>query len=229
MKRVIIILVATFALFTDYIHVNAHPNCETFSVNQLENDNSFIELMTTNPETIYEKYNNVIDIQEVPLEEEINGCVEAYEYDETGLIEELDCNVKLNRIAYQSNSNTEYSVSANTSTLYILTAEASSKTSEDSLTEDGVTLKGCIGWNDVLGIGNSFEYASGSRSGSISGEGYYQALRGTHTLCYGNFATSFYSTSQDADTSGTQFRLIVRSGTTSGSTVQLNFTTSIFD
>lgn len=183
MKRVIIILVATFALFTDYIHVNAHPNCETFSVNQLENDNSFIELMTTNPETIYEKYNNVIDIQEVPLEEEINGCVEAYEYDETGLIEELDCNVKLNRIVYQSNSNTEYSVSANTSTLYILTAEASSKTSEDSLTEDGVTLKGCIGWNDVLGIGNSFEYASGSRSGSISGEGYYQALRGTHTLC----------------------------------------------
>lgn len=83
--------------------------------------------MTTNPETIYEKYNNVIDIQEVPLEEEINGCVEAYEYDETGLIEELDCNVKLNRIVYQSNSNTEYSVSANTSTLYILTAEASSK------------------------------------------------------------------------------------------------------
>ena len=53
MKRVIIILVATFALFTDYIHVNAHPNCETFSVNQLENDNSFIELMTTNPETIF--------------------------------------------------------------------------------------------------------------------------------------------------------------------------------
>lgn len=36
MKRVIIVLVATFALFTDYIHVNAHPNCETFSVNQLE-------------------------------------------------------------------------------------------------------------------------------------------------------------------------------------------------
>lgn len=52
MKRVIIVLVATFALFTDYIHVNAHPNCETFSVNQLENDNSFIELMTTNPEAI---------------------------------------------------------------------------------------------------------------------------------------------------------------------------------
>ena len=94
MKRVIIVLVATFALFTDYIHVNAHPNCETFSVNQLENDNSFIELMTTNPEAIYEKYNNVIDIQEVPLEEELNGCVEAYEYDETGLIEELDYNVK---------------------------------------------------------------------------------------------------------------------------------------
>ena len=57
MKSVIIVLVATFALFTDYIHVNAHPNCETFSVNQLENDNSFIELMTTNPEAhLLKKY-----------------------------------------------------------------------------------------------------------------------------------------------------------------------------
>lgn len=230
MKKVISILAVAFVIFNNSMYVNAQSIGETFSVHKIENDNSFIELMMTNPETIYEKYNNIIDIQEVPLEEEvINGCVDAYEYDATGLIEELDYNVKLNKIVYQSNSNKLHSINANTSTLYVLTAEASSKTSEDSLTNDGVTVKGCIGWNDVLGVVNYFEYASGSRSGSISGDGYYQALRGAHTLCSGNFDTSFYSTSQDADSSGTQFRLIVRSDTTSGSTVQLNLRTKAWD
>lgn len=231
MKRTLLTTAFAFVLFTASIPVNAQILFEIKPEETFEMDDAFMAMLQTNPELIYDEYSNVLNIQEVSLEDSIlNECAEAYEYNTDGtLLQELDCEVTLNKIEVQSNAATLNSVQENTSSFYVLTATASSKTSDDSLTSDGVTLYGCIGWDDNFGVINTFNYASGSRSGSYTGTGYYLAMRGTGTLCSGDFDTSFYATSNESDSSGTQFRLIVRSSTSSGTTVQLNFTTSIFD
>ncbi len=91
---------------------------------------------------------------------------------------------------------------------------STTKTSQSSITSKGVTLNGTIGWIDYFGPVNEFKYCSGSRSGSYTGDGYYQANRGSDNLCNADFSgTSFYSTSTLSDQTGTAFRLLVRSKT----------------
>lgn len=155
--------------------------------------------------------------------------VEAYEQSVDGVMEEINCEVTLNKIICEDNASVLYSVNESTSTYYVLSATATSKTSENTLSDDDVTLYGCIGWKDNFGIDNEFEYVSGSRSGSYSGTGYYQASNRISPLCNGNFERSFYSTSNVEDTSGGEFRLLVRTPTTSGTTIYLDFGTSILD
>ena len=228
MKKILLATILTTALFASSMCVNAQTSHETEAEGIFVMDDSFIELMQTEPEMLYERYSNILSVQEVSLENSnIDECVEVYEYASDGSAQELDCEVTLNKILCRNDISAFAADEEEVSTFYVLTA--SSKISEDSLTENGVTLYGCIGWEDTLGPVNSFKYASGSRSGAYSGQGYYQALRGTATLCHGYFDSSFYATSEDEDTTGTQFRLIVRSSSTNGNTVQLNMTTSIFD
>lgn len=230
MRKTLLITTLAFLLSTCSICVNAQSIYDNMPTEEFKINDSTVAMLQINPELIYETYSDVIDIQEVSLtDSQISKCVEAYEYNENGVRQELECEVTLNKILLQNNADILNSTGQDTSTLYVLMATSTSKTSDDSLTSDGVTLYGCIGWEDKLGIVNYFEYASGSRSGSYTGDGYYQAMRGTGTLCNGYFDTSFYSTSELDDTGGTEFRLIVRSSTSSGTSVQLNFTTSIFD
>lgn len=185
-------------------------------------DENFISLVTENADQVLEKYDNIIDIRE-----EVLTADESAEYataTETslvdGTVDEVETFVKFTTIVFEGDSGEEtYQI-----------ASATAKTSSDSITSNGVTLKGYIGWIDNLGVVNEFRYVSGSRSGDYSGSGYYLALRGTSNLCSGNFDTSFYGTSSLSDLTGTQFRLQVSSPNADGDkTVKLNFTTSILD
>lgn len=230
MRRILSITTLAFLLSACSICVNAQSTYDNMPAEEFKIDDSTVAMLQTNPDLIYEKYSDVIDIQEISLtDSQISKCAEAYEYSENGTRQELECEVTLNKIILQNNEAVLNSVDENTSALYVLTATSTSKISDDTLTSDGVTLYGCIAWEDKLGVVNYFKYVDGSRSGSYTGDGYYQAMRGTGTLCHGYFDTIFYSTSELEDTSGTEFRLIVRSSTASGTSVQLNFTTSIFD
>ncbi len=203
--------------------------------NALENkglfvvDSALIELINSDSNLIYDAYDNVISVEEIILENGLDDNIQAYQCNVEGEKQELECDVVLNKITYQKNATTRSNIEKETATMYILTARATSKTSDGEVEDHDVVVQGTIGWSDALGIVNTFEYVSGSRSGAYTGTGYYQALRGTRTLCNGNFDVSFYDTSQYEDSSGTGFRLIARTSTADGNEVQLNFTTSVFD
>lgn len=229
MKRTLLVVTLAFALSVSPVGVNAQT-VETASKEEFKIDESLVELIQTEPEMIYERYSNVIDVQEIPLDStQVSEMTEAYEYTEDGAVQGLDCEVTLNRITCQNNYGMLYSAEESTSTFYVMSVRGTSKTSEDSKTENGVTLEGVIGWEDMLGPVNKFEYASGSRSGSYTGTGQWQAMRGTHVLCSGDFDTSFYGTSSQSDLTGTSFRLTVRSATSGSKTAVLTFETSMFD
>lgn len=230
MKKSFLITALSFALFMNSFIVHAQPVlCDQASEEFILND-ELIELIQTDPVSVCEKYSNITDVQRVSLDENVIGnYVTACEYDENGNVHSLECDAVLNKITYQNDASELYSLNTGTSTLYVLSATATSKTSEDTLDEDGVILYGCIGWEDVLGVWNQLEYVSGNRSGSYANEGKYMAYRQSHLMCSGDFETSFYDTADADDAGGTQFRLIVRSDTSSGKTVQLTVLTSVFD
>lgn len=195
-------------------------------------DDVAMTLLQDNPELLYEKYSNVISVEEIPLEGSVlEDCARAYEYNSNGSVDALECELTLSKITCMDESVDYRTANTEESTYYVLMAVTSTKTSEDSTTQNGVTLKGCIGWEDWLGPVNKFSYASGSRSGSYnaSEQAYYLATRGTTNLCSGYFDTSFYSTSNLSDTTGSQFRLMITTKDSSGNKVELNFFTSIFD
>lgn len=217
-----------FSLCASSICVNAQT-IETVPKEEFKIDDYSIELMQTEPKKIYERYSNVVDVQEIVLNDnQVSELIEAHEYNEDGTVEDLDCDVTLNIITCQNDSSMLYSSEESTSTFYVMSARGTSKTSEGSNKQEGVTLTGCIGWEDNFGISNKFLYASGSRSGSYTGTGHYQAMRSTHVMCSGDFDTSFYGTSEETET-GTQFKLTVRSSTSNSKTASLTVSTSIFD
>ena len=54
-------------------------------------------MIQTEPEMIYERYSNVINVQEIPLDSsQVCEMAEAYEYTEGGAVQGLDCEVTLN-------------------------------------------------------------------------------------------------------------------------------------
>lgn len=70
---------------------------------------------------IYERYSNVIDVQEIPLDSsQVCEMAEAYEYTEGGAVQGLDCEVTLNRITCQNNYGMLYSAEESTSTFYVM-------------------------------------------------------------------------------------------------------------
>ena len=167
---------------------------------------------------------SVVTIEEMVLDERtVSQYVVAHEYNEDGTVQELDCEVTLNKVIYKDGISALNSDSEGTSTLYVLSGTL--KESTDQNTEDGVTLYGCIGWTDNLGPWNRFEYCKGSRSGSYdpNEKGTYTVQRESHSLCSGRFDTSFYDTSDEPDPSGYKFRMRVSSKTASGTYVDINW------
>ena len=199
---------------------------DNLKLEDLKSD-SMIQEIIEMPDEMLNKYSNVLSIEKkIIAKDEIANYVTAKKCDKDGLVSDMDAEAMITKISFLNDNN------QNTITnFYLLTASTSEqKTSEETITSKGVTLNGCIGWIDNIGPINEFVYASGSRSGSYSGNGFYEALRGTSVLCSGNFSTNFYSTSDLSDSTGISFRLFVRSATSQdGSNVILNFTTSIFD
>ena len=184
-------------------------------------------MLQTAPELVSERYSNIVEVQTVSVDEDMmDDCVTAWEYDESGTMLPLECDVVLNKIVYQNDASETYSLDTAASTFYVLSAKADT-TSTDDKTEDGVTLYGCIGWEDVLGPFNNLKYVSGYRRGAYANEGSYSALKSSHDMCSGNFDTSFYDIPDPSDASGTQFRLVVNSDTKNGGKVQLIVLTSI--
>lgn len=221
-------LALAFLLDSSMVHAQSvmrEPVSEKLTI-----DDELVALLQTAPELVCEKYSNIIDVQTVSLDEDmIDDCVTALEYGENGTALPLECDVVLNKIVYQNQASELYSLGTEASTYYVLSATATSKTSTDTKTEDGVTLYGCIGWEDVLGpLGNKLEYVSGYRSGAYVNQGDYTALKQSHELCGGKFDTSFYDTPDDTGASSMKFRLIVNSDTKNGGRIQLNVSTSAF-
>ncbi len=226
MKKAVLITTLAVALFTSSIGVNAQAESVDISKAEFKVDHEFMEIFQTDQEQIYEKYSNVADIQEIQLSDsQISKCVEAYQDNGDGIRREVDCDVKLNKVVFQQEAGLCSLAEEDAPVLYVLSATASSKESDSSTTKNGVTLYGCIGWTDNFGPNNKFEYVKGSRSGSYSGKGRYDALNGTTNLCGGDFDSSFYSTSTSNHTTGYSFRLNIQSGTG----FNLNFTTSVLD
>lgn len=231
MKNKLLLIALSLTLLTNSVNVYAQTTKES-SDTQLCIDDSFVTLLKTNPDLIYQEYENVIDIQEIELSDnQINKSVEALEYTSDGNIKELEYTVTLNKIVYKNDTDTfRLSDDNATSNYYVLSAETTLTESTDSLEQDGVTLYGVIAWYDNFGLGNEFDHVSGHRLGAVTGDGYYAAQRSSGILCSGYFGgTGFYSRSDLDDTSGSSFRLLVRTTASNGSIVKLEFTTSIFD
>lgn len=229
MKNLFLITSLALAFLLDSSMVHAQSVMREPVSEKLTIDDELVTLLQTAPELIPEKYSNIVEVQTVSMDEDMIGdCVTAWEYDENGTMLPLECDVVLNKIVCQNNASKTYSLGTTASTFYVLSATATSKTSEDTLTEDGVTLYGCIGWEDVLGPFNNLEYVSGYRRGSYANKGSYTVLSWTHEMCGGDFDTSFYDTPDDK-VNGSQFQLIVNSDTSNGGKVKLNFSTSFLD
>lgn len=232
MKKTIFFFALSFILLTNSINVYAQDVTNTEAKVDFQIDDSFISLLRTNPERIYREYENVIDIQEVQLSEnQIEKTARAFECTSEGKINELDCIVTLSKIVCRNNINSFlFSTKNSTYNYYILTAETAVTESTDSLEKDGVKLYGTIAWYDNFGIINEFDHVSGVRGGAITGDGYYVAQRSSGVLCSGHFSGSgFTGRSSLEDKTGYSFSLLIRTSASNGSTVQLNFSTSIFD
>lgn len=184
----------------------------------------FVEELISNPELIHDKYANILSVEQRQIRDKNNMVLDGRNYTE------MDCEnyeyvATLTRMTFAINDQ-----DGEVADYYVMSVSTDTKTSTGSLTQDGVTLNGSIGWIDYFGPINEFVYASGSRNGTYSEEGYYQVLRGTGTLCSGNFSSSFYATSNLSDKTGSEFRLYIRSKSSqTNKNVILEFTTSIWD
>lgn len=208
-----------------YIHVDAQEK-DFFDGGAI--DEGFVEVVETMPEVLFEQYDNIIDIQTTALSGKgrASGGIEAYEYNEDGIMNIVNCEGTLTRIVYQEEA--EQPGMEGVSSLYILIA-SSDKTSTDSTTEDGVTLNGCITWIDHLGMSNELVALSGSREGTYTGEGTYVCTSRTHGVGSGKFDGDSFETYSYKGEKGYSFTLIVRSKTQNGNSVQLQVNTSMFD
>lgn len=220
-------VVAILGMNNLIVHAEESGGClaEVFTTEIV--DDSFLVMVTNEPERISEKYSNIIDIEQISLDKTQSYiCAEAYELNEGGRQNDMDCEVTLNKIVYADEASTVFSVE-NTSTCYILSALSTTKISEDELKEDGKELYGCIVWEDVFGPGNKFKYAAGYRKGTFSGLGTYQVNNGNEAgLGGGKFSSDF--TVYSDETSGS-FSLYIYSYGTDGKQYYLHVKTSIFD
>lgn len=192
-----------------------------------EIDEKFLNVVLEQPEVAMDMYDNIEKITTVVVPESIQNQISATLMDEDGEVEDLDCEVFMVQIDFAQPYALSDADNVPKDKMYVL--NASVKESPGSLTEDGITLNGTIGWIDHFGTGNEFRYVSGSRSGAYVGSGTYgyggkgEAYRG---------GTSFESTFSDTTGSGNKnswFYLHVYSKTTAGKTITLNVGTSILD
>ncbi len=228
MKKILSATILLFSLSAGSIIASANTHVSTFEAHTVTEE-SFIELMETDPDTIYEKYNNIIDVQTLTTDNQKSEDIRAFEYDENGILQELDCEVTLNIITYQENIGATRSAIRNNSTVYVLSA--TTKPSSDSTTKNGITLNGTITWIDHLGPSNEFVSVSGSRSGSYSGNGDYIVTSQTHNVGNGggSFSGTTFSSTSGAGSRGSSFTLTVHSSTSAGTVTTLVVKTSIFD
>ena len=192
---------------------------------EMLSQDSFIYELQMNPDALVEKFDNVVSVKQEVVEQDFADklieCSYISETDEDFLFE---YEANLTTLEYKTDMSNK-----NISTFYVLSATGTTKTSTDKYSSNGVTLSGCIGWVDNTGIQNEFKYVSGSRSGSYSGQGFYNAKNHTVPLCSGYFDTSFYSTSNATNQTGLQFDLLIRTNDTSGGKVELLIKTSMLD
>lgn len=193
-----------------------------------EMDAEFVSMVLEEPELALNRYSNISDITNVPVPANFQEKIVGSLISEYGEVTNLDCEISLVRIQMK---NQPYTLLANGQeqgdVMYVLSA--STKESPGSLTEDGVTLNGTIGWIDHFGTSNEFKYVSGSRSGSYVGAGRYGS--GGRGVAY-NGGTDFDSSFSDSTGSGNQsswFYLHVYSTTQTGKRITLNVSTSILD
>lgn len=192
---------------------------------------SFIEVLNTEPDLLFEQYNNIIDIQTMTLSNKSRSTdgieIEAYEYDKDGIKHFLETDATLTKVIYQDESAFGLFGDENTSCLYVL--NANTKDTTDSLTKDGVTLNGCITWIDNFGMSNELVSVSGSRSGSYTALGMYTCKTRYASITSDTFEGASFENSDVGGEIGYQFYLIVKSPTSSGTEAQLIVKTSAFD
>lgn len=222
-------VVFILALLLNFTSINADAsNKSTFGSSEI--DEALIELLKTDPALLLERYDNIIDVQTIALSNKGRSSegVEAYEYDEYGSIQRLETEASVTKVVYYDAADISASGDENTSSLYLMTASAESKTSEDAMSKDGCVLAGYIVWIDHFGLENELVSFSGTRSGSYLGKANYTGQLRTSSSCYDEFDTSFIDISLQGKTAST-ITLIINSYTGKGNKMQLLFRTSIFD
>lgn len=230
MKKQLMALLSLVLLINSACFKTEAGNDDIFD--RADADESFIELLSTEPDLLLEQYSNIIDIQTTTL----SSCsrsnegvaIEACEYDENGTAHFLEAEATLTEVIYREGPASEVSGDENTSSLYVLSANT--KETPDSITKEGVTLNGCITWIDHFGMSNELVSLSGSRSGSYTGDGSYVCTSRTNGVTSGDFEGTSFSDSSKSGVTGYSFTLIVRSKSlSSGTTVQVMVKTSAFD
>lgn len=192
---------------------------------EAEVNESFVTVLETDPDSLFQQYSNIVDIQTTTLSDisrSSESAVEAYEYDVDGTAHLLEAKATLTKVLYQEESDI--------SSLYVLAASTDNTYSSDSITKDGVTLNGTIVWEDNFGPKNKLVSLSGSRSGSYTGDGSYVITSRTTPIGSGTFAGASFSDTSYGGRNGSSFTLIVRSDSAETSKqVQLIVKTSFLD
>lgn len=195
-------------------------------------DESFVKLLETEPDLLLEQYGNVVDIQTMTLSTKSRSSegieIEACVYGEDGVAHLLEAEATLTKVIYQDVSFLSLSDDENLSTLYVLSTSADEKVSDESGTQEGVTLYAAITWIDHVGLQNELVSLSGSRSGSYTGDGSYVCNARTTPVTSGEFEESFNDSNKKGQ-KGYSFTLSVFSKSTSGKTVKVMAKTSAFD
>lgn len=180
-------------------------------------------MIANNDSNVMDIYDNIIAIDTIELDElSKEQVVQAYYSNSNGIEFEIECDYELKKVVLKNHRSRFVN---ETETVYVLSG--TTKTSDDNMTENGVTLNGCIGWTDNLGISNEINYVSGSRTGLYSGMGSYSVTGGTVPLGSGDFSISFYNSSISGQ--ATVFRLHVYSKDYYGNQVTLSIATSLLD
>lgn len=226
MKKMFLAVFLFASVFLSALTVNAKTPVAAFKASTVS-EKSFMELLEVNPEAVYEKYDNVIEIQTMKIDNKNSDGVKAFKYDKNGILQELDCEVTLNKISYQEGANSISAASNDVSTVYALTAET--KDSKDSTTKNGITLNGTITWIDHFGTSNELVSVSGSRSGAYKGDGTYKITSQTHGVGSGSFSSGSFSDSSNSGEKGYSFTLVIHSYTAAGDQTTLIVKTSAFD
>ena len=201
----------------------AETNSRTFSEERLSDeileDSCFYKLP--------DMYSNIVSVEKTDLEgEALRGCVSAYS---DGNVP-IECSATINKIVYVASPASKavdgHVRKEDCKTVYIL--RGTTKTTSNSATSHGVTLKGSIVWIDNFGLFNELLYVYGQRYGRIAGSGYYSITNSSLGLGGGYFDYTFNSTGNNNNHTGTTFHLNVSSPATDGSNVRLSLINSMF-